>query len=122
LTGGRFGLIPKNAKLLDFAPYYVSKDGKVVFSMITGKIISQHRDHRGRLQVFLRHSDGSKHWHKVHRLVASLFVVNYKPSTQREVGWADNNRGNNCYTNLYWAEHGKLILAGRVATFSNIIR
>ena len=114
----RFGIIPKNAKLLDFAPYYVTKDGSTVFSMISGRPIKQRiqtltrvnkKGERitkpGYVQVWLRHKDGVYHWHKVHRLVASLFVVNYKPSTQKEVGHKDNNKLNNHYTNLYWTDH-----------------
>ena len=106
----RFGIIPKNAKLLDFAPYYVTKDGKTVYSMITGKPMSQHLQKMttgkpGYLQVFLRHHDGTSHWNKVHRLVAKCFVVNYKPSTHKEVGHKDNNKQNNNYTNLYWTDH-----------------
>lgn len=121
----RFGLIPVNAKLLSFAPYYVTKDGKTVFSMITGKPIKQNLEIRGNkrayYRVWLRHKDGTKHWHKVSRLVASLFVMNYKPSTQGEVGWTDGNSLNNSHTNLYWASHGRLIISNRIRNFSKSI-
>ena len=107
----RFGIIPNNAKLLDFAPYYVTNDGLTVYSMITGKPLKQHLQKLttgkpGYLQVWLKHKDGTSHWHKVHRLVAKLFVVNYKPSTNKEVGHKDNNKQNNHYKNLYWTDHG----------------
>lgn len=102
----RFGIIPKGAKLLSFAPYYVTKDGKTVFSMLTGKVMKQHvcvsERNKQTLKVCLRHKDGTKHWHSVHRLVASLFVVNYKISTHKTVKHRDNDVFNNSYTNLVW--------------------
>lgn len=111
----RFGIIPKNAKLLDFAPYYVTKDGLTVFSMLTGKPLKQTLQllpdgKTGSRQVWLRHTDGTRRWHKVHRLVASLFVANYQPLNKNEVAFKDNNKQNTHYTNLYWATHSSIIL------------
>lgn len=113
-----YWVVPKDAKLLDFAPYWVTKDGKTVFSMITGKPLKQTRQkltwvdcngnkkHKsGYFKVWLKHKDGTSHWHSVHRLVAKLFVVNYKPSVYKEVGHKDNDKQNNHYTNLYWTDH-----------------
>lgn len=102
----RFGIIPKGAKMLPFAPYYVTKDGKTVFSMLTGKAMKQHicvsPTGKQCLKVCLRHRDGTKHWHSVHRLVASLFVVNYKISTHKTVKHRDNDVFNNSYANLVY--------------------
>lgn len=106
----RFGIIPKNAKLLDFASYYVTKDGLTVYSMISARPLKQALQKMttgkpGYLKVWLLHKDGTSHWHSVHRLVAKLFVVNYKPSEYKEVGHKDNNKLNNHYKNLYWTDH-----------------
>lgn len=118
----RFGIIPKNAKFLDFAPYYVTKDGKTVFSMLTGKAMKQHiytsQYNRQSLKVFLRHKDGTKRWHNVHRLVASLFVVNYKISTHKTVKHRDDNTFNNSHTNLVWVGPKKIVYPTNDETFS----
>ena len=66
----------------------------------------------GYYQVWLRHTnlpDGTsqRRWHKVHRLVAECFVVNYKPSAQVDVIHIDGDTLHNKWTNLKWAEKGK---------------
>jgi hypothetical protein len=98
--------LPPNAKMLDFASYYVSRDGRTVYSMITGKPLKQILS-RGSYQVWLVHKDGTSHWHKVNRLVAQCFVVNYKISSHKLVGYKDGNKLNNHYTNLQWVNYVK---------------
>jgi len=112
--------VPKNAKLLSFAPYWVSNDGSIVYSLLSGRTIVQHpkslgiggllgkgaRGPAGKtggpLRVYLRHHDGTCHWHEVGRLVAQCFVVNYKVSSHKIVAYKDNNKQNNNYKNLVW--------------------
>lgn len=108
--------IPPGAKLLPFAPYYITKDGKTVFSMITWRPLKQHlqvlnmldkdgNKRKGYLQVFLKCKDGKSRWFRVHRLVAMMFVRNYKPGKYKVVGHKDNDKLNNYYKNLYWTDY-----------------
>lgn len=105
-------MVPKYCKELDFAPYYVSRDGRRVVSLISGKELKLQQQvmvtgKPGYLQVWLVHKDGSKRWHKVHRLVAKLFVQN--PQLLPEVNHKDGNKLNNDFRNLEWVSHKRNI-------------
>ena len=61
---------------------------------------------KGYMQVMLKcKDDGKSRCFKVHRLVAMMFVRNYKPGKYKEVGHKDNDKLNNHYKNLYWTDH-----------------
>jgi hypothetical protein len=96
----RFGVIPPNARLLSFAPYYVTDRG-LVYSMLTGKFIKSHL-RKGCPCVYLKHKDETSHWHLVAKLVICLFVVNRLPHKLKRVGYKDGDKTNVGRGNLYY--------------------
>lgn len=65
-----------------------------------GKIKTGNKEKRGYLSYLLYDSDGSKSWHKIHRLVAEAFIDN--PDNLPQVNHKDENKQNNCVDNLEW--------------------
>lgn len=81
--------------------YIVNNKGRKCF--VKGKVISQHEDSYGYMEVFLW-KKGKSRSVKVHRLVALEFLIgldNYGD----EVNHIDENKKNNLLDNLEWCTH-----------------
>ena len=87
----------------DFSNYEISNNGKVK-SLIRNKILKPGKC-QGYEHVSLLNKIDKKHYSRsVHMLVANLFV-NGKTENKKIVNHLDENRLNNCYTNLKWVTH-----------------
>ena len=78
----------------------IYKDGRKYFYQ--GKILKPDIDKGGYLQVVLS-KNSELTTRKVHRLVASAFVVNNNPK-YTQINHIDENKENNVYTNLEWCD------------------
>lgn len=87
---------------LQFAPYSITEEGRV-YSHLKKRYLTPAKHTLGYLQVYLKHYDNTRRWHKIHRLVALLFIPN--PDNKPEVDHLDNNRANNHKDNLQWVTH-----------------
>lgn len=83
--------------------YQVSSLGRI---RRNGKFKTLRPDRRGYLTVWLCKNSVQKN-HKVHRLVASVFIPN--PESKRTVNHIDGNKQNNRVENLEWATHSENI-------------
>jgi hypothetical protein len=102
--------LPPNSKLWLYGPYAISREGGV-FSFLKGKWLKPMVNDKGYLSVFLISYDGVKpRWHKVHRLVATMFLYNQRPKKAKEVHHRDKNKENNNVKNLKWVTHSENIL------------
>jgi len=98
--------------------YFISQHGNLYSEYTKHLIKSQLRgakkQRQQRLSYRLKHPDGIKRNHYVHRLVASAFVENSNPLIKTQVHHLDADCFNNHYENLMWVdprEH-RLIEAG----------
>lgn len=66
------------------------------------KILSKHDNGKGYLTVRLGKNGILKSYY-IHRIVADAFIPN--PNNLPEVNHKDENKGNNCVTNLEWISH-----------------
>ena len=78
----------------------IYKDGREYFYQ--GKILKPDIDKGGYLQVVLS-KNSELTTRKIHRLVASAFVVNNNPK-YTQINHIDENKENNVYTNLEWCD------------------
>ncbi|WP_165844408.1 NUMOD4 domain-containing protein [Limosilactobacillus fermentum] len=88
-------------KIKSFPNYQISNLGNVK-NIVTNRKISQWKKENGYLQVTL-HTNGIKRNLYVHRLVAEAFVPN--PQKLSDVNHIDEDKSNNCVTNLEWMTH-----------------
>ncbi|MGG0666956.1 NUMOD4 domain-containing protein [Lederbergia citrisecunda] len=68
---------------------------------IKGQLIAQSTDRDGYRHLRLR-KNGSEKSFFVHRLVATAFILNFKPDEDVQVNHKDENKKNNHYLNLEW--------------------
>lgn len=81
--------------------YQVSNMGNVK-SLISNKILKPAKNHNGYLYVCFSKQGKHKH-HKIHRLVAQAFIDN--PNSYPIINHRDENKTNNCVSNLEWCDH-----------------
>lgn len=68
-----------------------------------GRILKLYKDHKGYLHVNLYNKSHVKRRFQVHRLVAKYFIPN--PNNLPQVNHKDENKSNNCITNLEWCSN-----------------
>lgn len=81
--------------------YSVSNTGKVK-SLKTSKLMCQRKGYDGYMRVGLS-INGKQKYKFVHRLVAEAFIRN--PHCYKEVNHKDEDKANNCISNLEWCTH-----------------
>ena len=79
--------------------YQITSWGRV-WSNIACAYITPEETKKGYLRIRLIDGDGKRHWHKVHRLVATAFIEN--PERKPQINHIDGNKKNNSVTNLEW--------------------
>lgn len=84
--------------IFDFPRYSISNLGRVR-STYSYKILKLKKCRDGYLKVCLC-KNKSKYYVFVHRLVANAFITN--PNRYPIINHKDENKANNCYTNLEW--------------------
>lgn len=82
--------------------YMVSNYGKI-YSIKTKKILTTSQNNNGYIMVRLINDDKTSNIHRVHRLVAFVFCKN--DNNKEFVDHINNNRADNCHTNLRWVSH-----------------
>jgi hypothetical protein len=87
----------------DYSNYEVSNHGNVKNSK-TGRILVKCNHRNGYLVVNLVNEKNYKAV-KIHRLVAIAFIDN--PLNEKQVDHIDNNKTNNCVTNLRWCTNAE---------------
>lgn len=91
---------PRHGRSLpNFSKYLVTESGQV-YSLICGRYLRATCQSKGYPQVWLVSDKGTTHWHRVHRMVAILYVDN--PRNLPIVHHKDNNRKNAQANNLVW--------------------
>jgi hypothetical protein len=86
-------------KDIDGYPLYEVSDCGYVRNKETGKILIPSRNSRGYLQVYL-YNNGKRRWHRIHRIVASVFHDNFEQCAV--VNHSDGDKLNNRADNLEW--------------------
>lgn len=86
-------------KLLNYSNYRIYPNGRI-YSEFINNFISPTHDSGGYLQVTLVNDEGKRNTIKVHRLVASAFILNL--NKDREINHKDFNKENNNVSNLEW--------------------
>ena len=77
--------------------YWVSNQGRAKNKY--NKLLKLGTDGKGYMKIWLT-KDGKQKSFRFHRLVATLFIPN--PNNLPEVNHIDENKANNCATNLEW--------------------
>ena len=85
--------------LEDFPHYKIYPDGRV-YSIKLKKYISGHKNRRGYYAFTLYNIDGKRKHKGLHQLLAMAFIPN--PYNYEVVRHLDDNKDNNCLTNLKW--------------------
>lgn len=81
--------------------YQVSSSGRIR-NVVTGKVLKDHPDKGGYRIIYLAtEALGEGMTFKVHRIVATAFILN--PDNKPEVNHTDGDKTNNSVTNLEWA-------------------
>lgn len=88
-------------KIKGYENYEVRPNGEVINTK-SGKILKPQKNTRGYLQVGLS-KDGTKKHFLIHRLVAEAFIPN--PLNLPCVNHRDENKTNNCISNLEWCTY-----------------
>lgn len=109
---------PTNARTLpDFSNYPALPNG-LIYSKLTGKILTPCINSKGYPQVWLKSDSGERRWWAVHRIIGILYVDNPDPETKKFVHHIDNNPKNPAADNLMWVtqrENVQLaVMAGRM--------
>jgi len=87
-------------KILDEYPQYkIYPDGKV-YSIKLKKYINGHKNKRGYYAFTLYNLEGKRKHKGLHQLLAMAFVPN--PNNYEIVRHLDDNKDNNCLSNLKW--------------------
>lgn len=102
--------------------YQVSNLGRVK-SLKKGKILKQHDNGKGYMQVGLWKNNKGKCYY-VHRLVSEAFVDN--PENKPQINHKDKNKTNNCVYNLEWVtckenQHHKVNFEGYKQKGRNVV-
>lgn len=84
----------------NFPNYQISNYGRV--KNIDGRILKPSKDKNGYLMVNMLTNTGYK-TKRIHRLVAEAFIPNL--NNYKEVNHIDENKENNCFSNLEWCSH-----------------
>jgi hypothetical protein len=90
--------------LSDFPSYSITNSG-IIINNITNKIIKGTQGRDGYHNVKLFNKLGERKSLKLHRLVASTFLVN--PENKPTVDHIDRDKTNNNFTNLRWATYSE---------------
>lgn len=90
-------LFELNATILDEFPDYVIIEDGNIYDMKKRCFVKGHTAGNGYCKVQLR---GMRHPQYLHRLIARAFVTN--PNNFPQVDHIDNNKQNNCASNLQW--------------------
>lgn len=85
--------------ILGFEGYYQVNENGEILNVKTGKLRSLKPKKNGYVSVDL-YKDGRAQWKRVHILVAQAFIPN--PNNYPVVMHKDNNKSNNCVSNLKW--------------------
>ena len=85
--------------LFGFYGYYVDIDGNI-YSVKSGKILKQDTNKQGYQTVGLYNTIGKSIRQRVHRLVASVFILN--PYNLPQINHKDGDKKNNHVSNLEW--------------------
>lgn len=88
--------------------YAITEDGEV-WSYYSKSFIYQRTNGKGYKQVRLRRN-GEQKLYSVHRLVAMTYIPN--PDNLPEVNHLDENKENNCVSNLEWCTHIENMTSG----------
>ena len=93
----------RNAPIEGFPDYLVTSHGRVL-SLKYGKMreLKPRKNNSGYYYVDLS-KNGKLHSKTVHRLVAQAFIPN--PENKTEINHIDENKSNNCVSNLEWMTH-----------------
>ena len=83
----------------NYSSYGITSCGKV-WSYKSNKFLSQRYDKYGYLRVTLMNDDKKMKTELVHRLVALAYIPN--PDGKETVNHKDENKENNCVSNLEW--------------------
>lgn len=84
--------------------YSVSNLGRVKSNYANKeRILKPFKDTRGYLKVDMRHGEERKSM-MVHRLVALAFIDNPHPESWNEINHKDEDKTNNCVSNLEWCD------------------
>ena len=87
----------KNGELFDFTGLYEASNLGRIRNAKTGRILKLFDDGRGYMLVDL----GRKQF-RVHRIIATTFLINDNPNEKTVVNHKDENPLNNCVDNLEW--------------------
>lgn len=89
----------QEVRIKTYHGYSVTDDGRVFGRY--GRQLKPIPNAKGYLRVMLT-IDGEGRWHRVHRLVAELFISNPEPDTYTQIDHISGNRQDNRACNLRW--------------------
>ena len=92
----------------DYHGYKISSHGKVIG--LRGQELKPHPNSKGYLRVLLTIGDWVR-WHRVHRLVATLFLKNDNPQHCKQVDHINGDKADNRASNLRWVSDSQNKLA-----------
>jgi len=92
----------------EFFGYQVSNLGKVIG--LRGQELKPHPTSKGYLRVLLTIGKRVK-WHRVHRLVAELYLTNNSPKVQNQIDHINGDKTDNRASNLRWVSDSQNKLA-----------
>ena len=98
--------------------YAISDDGKYVYNIISGNILSQQINNHGYHMVTLTNGKGMQ----VHRLVAMMFVQNPYPEKFDQVNHKFGDKSDNRFQSLEWTDNsGNQLHAYRIGLQPKIL-
>lgn len=83
----------------NYSGYGITEDGQV-WSYKSNKFLSQRYDKYGYLRITLMNDDKKMKTELIHKLVALAYIPN--PDGKETVNHKDENKENNCVSNLEW--------------------
>lgn len=93
-------MMEMDCKVLEEYPFYkIYSDGRV-YSIKLKKFICGHKNKRGYFSFSLYDISGNRKHKGLHQLLAMAFIPN--PNNYEIVRHLDDNKDNNCLTNLKW--------------------